>query len=46
MTRKIALKGYGLSKAGKLVPRKLRQSVSSRIREKKSRRQNVVRKLG
>ena len=38
------LKGFRIDKNGNLVPKKKRQSVSARIRERKSNRQKIVSK--
>lgn len=45
-TRPITLKGYKLDKHGKLVKHQPRQSVSDRLRQKKSKRVRVEARRG
>ncbi len=45
MGQRIQIKGFAIDKHGKLVRRPDRQSVSQRLREKRSKRVKVARKL-
>ena len=45
MGQRIQIKGFAIDKHGKLVRRPHRQSVSQRLREKRSKRVKVARKL-